>query len=205
MDEISKEILICLSVAHFLGDFFFQPDADASRKRRPLKLFKHTFIVAALGYLLCGIWDLWQIPLVIFLTHGLMDSIKTRLEKESAYSFILDQAVHLALIIAIIIVVTKIIPISKPSTLWVGLLGKGFLKFLILIAGLVVCIKAGGILIGLAVKPFTDELQKDQERTKANEASVSRGFENGGKIIGYLERVLIFLFILTGQPGSIGF
>jgi hypothetical protein len=130
-----------------------------------------------------------------------MDYIKARLEKESAYPFILDQTVHLA----VIIVVTKIIPISKPSTLWVGLLGKGFLKFLILIAGLVVCIKAGGILIGLAVKPFTDEMQKDQERTKANEAGVSRGFENGGKIIGYLERVLIFLFILTGQPGSIGF
>jgi hypothetical protein len=57
----------------------------------------------------------------------------------------------------------------------------------------------------LAVKPLTDELQKDQERTKTNEAAVGRGFERGGEIIGYLERSLIFLFILTGQPGSIGF
>jgi hypothetical protein len=32
-----------------------------------------------------------------------------------------------------------------------------------------------------------------------------RGFEKGGKIIGYLERALIFLFMFTAQPGSIGF
>lgn len=206
MGEISKEILICLSATHFLGDFVFQSDADASGKRRLPILFKHAIIVAALGYLLCGIWVLWQIPLIIFLTHSLIDYIKVTSEKENPYSFIIDQAVHLAVIIAIIIIVsTGIIPISEPSTFWVRLLGKGFLKFLILIAGLAVCIKAGGILIGLAVKPFTDEMQRDQERTKANGAGVSRGFENGGKIIGYLERALIFLFILTGQPESIGF
>ncbi|MCX5909671.1 MAG: DUF3307 domain-containing protein [Deltaproteobacteria bacterium] len=205
MEEISKEILICLSAAHFLGDFVFQSDADASRKRRPLILFKHAFIVSASAYLLCGIWDLWQIPLIIFLTHSLMDTIKVTSKKESTYLFILDQAGHLAVIIAIIILIvsTKILPINKPSTFWVGLLGKGFLEFLILASGLAVCIKAGGILIGLAVKPFWDEFQKAQRGT--DEAGLSKGFESGGKIIGYLERSLIFLFILTGQPASIGF
>ena len=207
MEEIAKEILICLLAAHFLADFLFQSDADAQRKRRPLILIKHAFIVATSSYLICGIWDLWQIPLVIFLTHSLMDYIKATVKEENACAFILDQAVHLAIITAIVILIvgTKIIPINKPSTFWVELLGKGFLGFLILVSGLAVSIKAGGILIGLAVKPFTDELQKEQERTGTNEAIISRGFESGGKIIGYLERSLIFLFILTGQPGSIGF
>jgi hypothetical protein len=72
MNEIAKEILICLSAAHFLGDFVFQGDADAVRKTRPLILFKHAFVVAAAGYLFCGIWDLWQIPLAIFFTHSLL-------------------------------------------------------------------------------------------------------------------------------------
>ena len=207
MNEIAKEILICLSAAHFLGDFVFQGDADAARKTRPPILFKHAFIVAASGYLFCGIWDLWQIPLAIFLIHSLIDYMKATSKKENACAFILDQGVHLAIITAIVILIvtTKIIPINKPSTLWVEVLGKGFLEFLILVSGLAVSIKAGGILIGLAVKPFTDELKKEQERKNSDEAVASRGFERGGKIIGYLERGMIFLFILTGQPGSIGF
>ena len=206
MDEIAKEILICLLAAHFLADFVFQSDADAPRKGRSLILIKHAFIVAATSYLICGIWALWQIPLVIFLTHGLIDYIKATIKEENAFAFILDQAVHLAIITALVIIIvgTKIIPIHKPSTFWVELLGKEFLEFLILISGLAVSIKAGGILIGLAVKPFTDELQKEQERT-GTEGAVRRGFESGAKIIGYLERSLIFLFMLTGQPGGIGF
>ena len=206
MDEIAKEILICLLAAHFLADFVFQSDADAPRKRRPLILIKHAFIVAATSYLICGIWTLWQIPLVIFLTHGLIDYIKATTKEENAFAFILDQAVHLAIITALVIIIsTKIIPINKPSTFWVELLGKEFLEFLILVSGFAVSIKAGGILIGLAVKPFTDELQKEQERRGTNEGIIRRGFESGGKIIGYLERSLIFLFMLTGQPGGIGF
>jgi hypothetical protein len=207
MYEIAKEILICLSAAHFLGDFVFQGDADAARKTRLLMLFKHAFIIAAIGYLFCGIWDLWQIPLVIFVTHSLIDYIKAKSEEESALAFILDQGVHLAIITAVVILIvpTKMIPINEPSTFWIEVLGKGFLEFLILVPGLAVSIKAGGILIGLAAKPFTDELKKEQERKNSDEAVAGRGFEKGGKIIGYLERAMIFLFMLAGQPGSIGF
>jgi len=206
MDEVAQEILICLLAAHFLADFVFKSDADAPRKRRPLILIKHAFIVAASSYVLCGIWDLWQIPLVIFLTHGLADYVKATVKNENASAFILDQAVHLAIIIALIIIVgTKIIPTNKQATFWVELFGKGFLEFLVVVSGLAVSIKAGGILIGLAVKPFTEELKKEQELTETNEETFRKGFESGGKIIGYLERSLIFLFILTGQPGGIGF
>jgi hypothetical protein len=208
MNEIAKEILICLSAAHFLGDFVFQGDADAARKTRILILFKHALAVAAIGYLFCGIWDLWQVPLVIFVTHSLIDYIKAKSKKESAWAFILDQGVHLAIITAIAMLLTiptKMIPINKPSTLWVEVLGKGFLEFLILVSGLAVSIKAGGILIGLAVKPLTDELKREQERKNSDEAVAGRGFEKGGRVIGYLERALIFLFMFTGQPGSIGF
>jgi hypothetical protein len=202
MSEAPKQILICLLAAHFLGDFIFQSDADAPRKERPLILLKHAFIVAALGYGLCGIWGLWQIPLIILLTHGLTDYIKATLKKESAYSFILDQAVHLTVISGIIILIVNlnVVSLDRLATFWVEWLGRGFLEFLILISGVTVAVKTGGILIGLAVKPFTDQLPKSGEGiTRA------RGFENGGKVIGYLERSLIFLFILTGQPGGIGF
>jgi hypothetical protein len=202
MTEASKQILICLLAAHFLGDFILQSDADVPKKRRSLILLRHAFTVAALGYVLCGLWGLWQIPLIIFLTHGLTDYIKTTLKKETAYSFILDQMVHLAIITGIIILIvnTNIVPLRRLATFWVEWLGRDFVKFLILISGVTVALKGGGILIGLAVKSFTDQLPKSGERIPS-----PRGFENGGKVIGYLERGLIFLLILTGQPGGIGF
>jgi len=207
MNEAAKEILICLLAAHFLGDFIFQPNTAASSKRRPLILLKHSFIVAASSYTLCGIWGLWQIPLAIFLTHGLTDYIKATLKKESAYSFVLDQAVHLAIIsvITILIASTKVLSPNGSSTFWVDFLGKEFLKYLILMSGLIVTIKAGGILIGLAVKPFTDQLQESGEGKTTKGVPGPRGFGNGGRVIGYLERSLIFLLILIGQPGGIGF
>lgn len=207
MSELGKQLLVVLVTAHFLGDFIFQSDTDASLKGRPFILLKHAFIVATLSYILCGVWCLWQIPLFIFLTHGLTDTLKARLKKESAYSFVLDQAVHLVIISTIAVLVTKIKILSpnESSTFWVGLLGKGFLRYLILISGLIVAVKAGGPFIGLAVKPFTDQLQKDGEGATMKGATNARGFENGGKVIGYLERSLIFLFLLTGQPQSIGF
>ena len=200
MSETSKQILICLLASHFLGDFILQSDADAPRKRYPLILLKHAFIVSVLGYVLCGIWGLWQIPVIIFLTHGLADYIKAALKKESAWSFILDQVVHLVIISGIIIATAHIVPLDGLVTFWVEWLGKGFLDSLILISGVTVAIKTGGILIELAVKPFTDQLSKSPEGITS-----VRGFENGGKVIGYLERSLIFLFILVGQPGGIGF
>ncbi|HSR12956.1 MAG TPA: hypothetical protein VLS90_16040, partial [Thermodesulfobacteriota bacterium] len=127
--------------------------------------------------------------------------------RQTACRFILGQLFAIAAILVLVVIVsnTRIIPSIPPSTFWVELFGRGYLQFLILASGVAVSVKAGGTLIGLAVKPFTDELQREQERAKYNEACAARGFENGGKIIGYLERALIFFFILTGQPGSIGF
>ncbi|MBN2318804.1 MAG: DUF3307 domain-containing protein [Acidobacteria bacterium] len=205
MDGIAQEILIYLTAAHFLGDFVFQTDAIASGKKRTAVLLKNAAIVAALGYLLCGIWSLWKIPLVIFLTHSLVDYIKVKTERETVCSFIIDQILHLAVILAVVFALdTNFIPVTASSTLWTEMIGRGFLRFSILITGFTVSVKAGAILIGLAVKPFTDQLMVTK-RMETGDATKIRGFENGGKVIGYLERSLIFFFILTGQPTGIGF
>jgi hypothetical protein len=195
MEEISKEIMICLIAAHFVGDFLLQSDTDASEKKRIPVVLKHGIIVTALTYLFCGIWDLWQIPVIIFLTHNLLDYIKMRLGKRSATTFLMDQALHIVVIIAIIIAINlNAIPVKK-SPFWVDLSDKFFLELLILMTGVIVSIKAGGILIELAVKPFTDQMKKED---------LIKGFEKGGKVIGYLERSLIFLFIFIGQPMGVG-
>jgi hypothetical protein len=207
MGEEGKAVLICLVVAHFLSDFILQTDADAARKRNPLILLKHAAIVAGTSYLLCGIWGLWQVPLALFLIHGAADFIKTRLRSESAYAFLTDQALHLGAIGAIVWILagTSMLPPAGPPNFWVGLCGKAFLQGLVLVAGLIASVKAGGILIGLAAKPFTDELRTSRGKDGDVLALEAKGFERGGKTIGYLERGLIFLFILMDYPNGIGF
>jgi hypothetical protein len=207
VSEAAREILICLAAAHFLSDFILQTDADAARKRNPLILIKHAAIVAATSYLLCGIWRLWQVPLAIFLIHGTADFIKIRLRSESAYAFLSDQALHLGAIGAIVWALSNsdMLPPAGLPIFWVGLFGKAFLQSLVLLTGLIATVKAGGILIGLAVKSLLAELTTSSENGVGTLGRGAQGLENGGKIIGYLERGLIFLFILMEYPGGIGF
>ena len=217
MNEIAKQLLICLVASHFVGDFIFQSDKDASNKLRLLILLKHSFIVAILSYVLCGVWTQWRIPLVIFCTHSVIDWIKEKAVKREglsnkwcSYAFLIDQTAH---IFIIIILAITIIPVSTVagaganaiSLFWVDLFGRGFLKLLIVISGAILAVKAGGILIGMAVRPFLDEIKNNENDVDMETKTSSRGLKNGGKVIGQLERSLIFLFILMGQLSGIGF
>lgn len=74
---------------------------------------------------------------------------------------------------------------------------------LVLVAGAVMAIRVGGILIGMGVEPLLAQLSKAP--SEEGLGPPQRGLENGGRIIGQLERSLIFLFVLTGMPAGVGF
>ncbi|MBV9506417.1 MAG: hypothetical protein JO323_15575 [Acidobacteriia bacterium] len=63
------------------------------------------------------------------------------------------------------------------------------------VSGLIACVPAGGVLIEKAMRPFAHEI-RDNEIT---------GLAQGGRYIGWLERILVFLFVLMDQPNGIGF
>jgi hypothetical protein len=170
VNEIAKPLLICLVASHFVGDFIFQSDRDASNKLRPLILLKHSFIVAILSYVFCGVWTQWRIPLVIFCTHSVIDWIKEKAVKReglsnkwSTYAFLVDQTAHILIIIILAITITPVSTVANTgvnaiSLFWVDLFGKDFVKLLIILSGAILAVQAGGILIGMAVRPFLDEI-----------------------------------------------
>jgi hypothetical protein len=207
-------LFICLIAAHVLGDFVFQSDSDAQDKWQVSILTKHSLIHAALAYAVSGVWHGWQIPLLIFFFHFIIDG--TRVEYGSDLKvFSLDQAAHVASIasVAWLLSATSI----ETIIFWEWLFGETFFDVAIIVTGLIVTVGTGGIVVGIGLTPFAQEYaerkrnEKDSDQGKEtneileNEREPTDGFKEGGKQIGQLERLLIFILVLIGQASAIGF
>jgi hypothetical protein len=77
---------------------------------------------------------------------------------------------------------------------WVPVFGGIGYKLLVGSAGFVACVQGAGYLIAKVTKRLIDENNLELD-----------GLQNGGKMIGRLERCIIFLFIFINQPSGIGF
>lgn len=202
MDEITKLLLACLIAAHFIGDFLLQTEKEANNKSNIFVLLKHAFIVSIVSYVVCGAWTIWQIPGIIFITHAFFDFIKTIFKKKTAFIFLLDQTAHLIVLIILAVIISAG---DAVSLFWINLLGNSIVKLLIVLTGCIAVVKTGSILIGMAVEPFLEQIEKNYVDKKQQEEQINRGLTNGGSVIGQLERGLIFIFILLGHPEAIGF
>ena len=63
-----------------------------------------------------------------------------------------------------------------------------------LLCAVILLIPGGGIFIGLFMEPLQKQI-----------STSSKGLEDGGKLIGYLERLLILTFVIVNQFAGIGF
>jgi len=75
-------------------------------------------------------------------------------------------------------------------------------KVLIVTLGAVLITLPVGALIDWLLKPFQKQMNK---RFRPNSLRPVSGLKEGGRIIGYLERLLIYVFILSGQFAGVGF
>lgn len=196
-------LVTLLFSAHILGDFVFQTKNDVERKGDILVLSKHSFLHAMLAYVISGVWSLWIIPIVIFITHGLFDLTKDALHhsfKKPLLLFIFDQAAHLIIILGLVVSLSVFGQMPLES-FWYEQFGTMFLIPLVIIIGIIVAVRVGGFIIGMAVQPYLLQINAEKEANHKR----TRGLEDGGKMIGYLERLLIYLFILFNFPLGIGF
>ena len=87
-------IIVKLLVAHIIGDFFLQTDTICKGKnstgvRRLIYLAIHSGINASLVYLLVGMWECWLIPVVVFVTHYIIDYVKSCVNSKDTWVFII--------------------------------------------------------------------------------------------------------------------
>jgi hypothetical protein len=195
--------LIPLLAAHLLGDFVLQTAQDVANKHRPGVLLRHAAWHAALAYLLIGDWRGWLIPPAVLAGHAAIDAVKVRSRRHGLVPFALDQAAHLLLL--------GVVSLAAPAggSVWIAALGGGYLQALVLISGGVISVRVGSIVVGYLVQPMLELLLHAREERRQEEGQVldvmGRGFEEGGKIIGQLERGLIFLLIIVDQFAAVGF
>ena len=201
-------LFIPLLTAHLVGDFVLQSSYDVQHKTRWRVLFKHSGMIALLSFIMIGIGRAWTIGFIILISHALLDGIKSRHKRQGLVPFVLDQIAHLTVIwmIAAVAMVADLMPV--PS-LWATYLGRPYYLACLVLSGAVISVRVGSILIGFAVQPLLEQLEEAGSIYTQGPDVVGnlleRGFVDGGRIIGQLERALIYLFVLVGQPSAIGF
>jgi hypothetical protein len=133
--------------------------------------------------------DLIQL-LILQLTDGLKKEMR-RIKVLKAYSFFIDQILHIFVICLVVFLFERVFEIKSLIDL------KFSTKYLVILAGYIICTKPANILIKEIVKIFKIKINK--------EASNSDDLPNAGKLIGILERWLVLTFIVISQYEAIGF
>jgi hypothetical protein len=177
------ETFAALLLAHALADFLFQTNWMVANKRHLNALCAHIAVVLATAILTTG--ALHPALFVLAAVHMLIDAIKTGYFPNRLSPFLADQALHMASLVA----VALLQPTLWETGLWAHI--PWLPGAMATLAGAVIATQAGGYAVGLLMQPWA--------------AETPPGLRNGGRVIGTLERGLIFLLVLTGQAAGIGF
>lgn len=174
-----------LLFAHVLADFVFQTDWIIAHKRRPYGFLAHALVVALTAWIALGFADPLALA-VLVAAHMAIDAVKTFGGFRDLRAFLIDQAAHIAVICAI----SWASPGLWETGAWAAY--PGLLQPMALLTGLILTLRTGEYATALLMRPY---------RGRVNNA----GLKNGGRVIGLLERGLIFVLIGLGQPLGVGF
>ena len=184
-------ILIKLIVAHIIGDFFLQTDTICEGKNskgfiRFKYLAVHSGINAALAYSFVGMWERWLILVVVFVTHFIIDFVKSCVNSKDTWVFIIDQLAHVTVIVLLWVLITDTQLCLSGD--WLS-----DYRIWVVVACYLLASKPSSILLGTFIAKWTP---KENEKNS---------LPNAGSWIGYLERILILTFMLVGCMEGIGF
>ncbi len=182
-------ILLKLLLAHLIGDFLLQPKSwiteKEKKKAKSLKVYIHFLIHGFLIIILIGI-NYWDLALSLTLIHGVIDLGKLYFQKNNnrVVWLFADQIAHLSAIVGLWYFWFKPeINFSLSPALWI------YLTALILIT------QVAGITIQFLLSGWSKKLDLSEDAS----------LHNAGKYIGMLERLFVFVFVITGKWEAVGF
>lgn len=179
------ETFTAVLFAHVLADFVLQANWIHANKSRPSVMLLHGVIVLITAQAALGRVDAPEL-LVLVLAHIVIDAVKTWGGFGGLSAFLLDQAAHLATLVALAVWA----PGLWQSGLWAA--WPATLPLMALATGLIVTLIAGQYGVGLMMRPHGIRIRNN-------------GLRQGGRQIGVLERGLIFALLLTDLALGVGF
>lgn len=187
-------LFLKILLAHLLGDFVLQPDSWVKSKNHQKysspKLYLHVLVHAVLLALMLGLdTQYWLGYTVILFSHFLIDVLKIwsqRFRPGSRFLFMVDQILH-------ILVIAWVVSFYEPVK--VSIEGILTYKMLLLITCLIVVTFVAGVVVKVFIARWNPDIIGDKDLTK----------DKAGYIIGILERLLVFVFVVLGRWEAIGF
>jgi hypothetical protein len=199
---IDLSLFLALTCGHLLGDFVLQTERMVREKGRLRMLLAHAAVVGVATYILAGVWEAWWLVLGIVVLHALTDWVKSRTDSRSMAVFWIDQAAHFAVLLGAAWLAPRL---GFGSSWWMTTFGSGPVTVvLVFTVGLVTTVWVGAVVVGLAVGPFLPVVRQTGEQPDALSPR-DRGLAKGGRLIGLLERGLIFFLVFIGRPEAVAF
>ncbi|MFQ3297215.1 MAG: protein-S-isoprenylcysteine O-methyltransferase Ste14 [Polaribacter sp.] len=181
-------------LAHILGDFIFQSEKwvkdKEEKKIKSLKLYFHICIHALLLFSLLqfNLQEYWLGFLIIVLSHFIFDVSKLYLQKKKTKRnwFFMDQFLHVLVLFFTTLIYT----------------GTNFTienvfndQILILSIALLLVTQVSAIVIKVIITQWSPESKNENDDSLAK----------AGRYIGVLERLFVFVFVVTNHWEAIGF
>ncbi len=225
---MNYNILLISIIGHILGDFYFQTQKLADEKKKKIDgVFKHGGLyMVGIGLVGFFMWIYSRVAnyylqlrivvyfaLVLAVLHFLIDLFKfyvfrrilkedvaERIERnQKAAIYIVDQSLHIATIFLILLLTKKFgYEFEVSDTI------KTFLQ---LSVAILLLFKPTNITFKAVLqeyKPNEDRAQADIQQENGDNQEVVEE-RRTGKIIGNLERLLVFLLLMVNQYSAIGF
>ena len=188
-------LLLRLLSAHLLADFFLQNDKLCKAKtedgrKAVIAQLTHALVHAVCAYILLADWQNWIIPSVIFISHFIVDVVKSRLRGNGTIAFLCDQLIHVLIIF--LLWWWQYADCSQVCDWFANIVSSKQL-WLVIVAYLLIT-KPASVLISKFIKNWTPSSNMQ-----------AQGMPRAGEWIGYIERVLILTFVISGNIEAVGF
>ncbi|HSD06822.1 DUF3307 domain-containing protein [Flavobacterium sp.] len=186
-------MIVKLILAHILGDFLLQPNswvkAKEEKKGFAWQLYAHVSIHGLLSLLFLYDINSWRLIVSITFSHLVIDYIKLKFQTEDSKIiwFISDQILHLTAIFLLVAYWQ-----NSEKELFAFLLSD---SFIILATAALFLTKPVSIILGVLTKPWSEAIVNEKEKS----------LRYAGKYIGFIERLLVFVFICTNHFEAVGF
>jgi len=224
--------LFCLLFAHFVADFPLQPQHIVKLRydQDKRKAFRGNLLHVVMHLLLSAVFVLhfwsWRMGIVVItiaLSHFIIDSVKSKsilkrpFRKYSIFVFLSDQAAHLICIFLALLLINRtpdplhifemltgeLQEFMRSSFVHVTYGQKLVLSMMLMVIGL----WGTGVFIRIVLnrmsfKPYRKAINSGLVLVNPD---VNIGTEDGGFIIGILERLFIIISIVLNMPIVIGF